>query len=117
MVQRAASSRPWWRARRAGGPRGVRPAIVPPGEAKFRELEGATIRGDLETIVGFSKESRASHEIGNGQLWGRVTGFPSSSKTINWAAEQFRKAGIADVRVQPMTQDPQAGCSCPPHGK
>jgi len=95
------------------GPRGVRPAIVPPGEAKFRELEGATIRGDLETIVGFSKESRASHEIGNGQLWGRVTGFPSSSKTINWAAEQFRKAGIADVRVQPMTQDPQAGLFLP----
>ena len=90
------------------GPRGVRPAIVPSGEATFRELEGAALRADLETIVGFSKESRASREIGSGQLWGRVTGFPSSSKTINWAAEQFRKAGIADVRIQPMTQEPQA---------
>jgi hypothetical protein len=90
------------------GPRGVRPAIVPAGEVKSPELEGATIRADLDTIVAFSKESRTSHEIGSGQLWGRVTGFPSSSKTIDWAAEQFRKAGIKDVRIQPMTQDPQA---------
>ena len=75
------------------GPRGVRPAIVPPGEAKFRELEGTAIRADLETIVGFSRESRASHEIGSGQLWGRVTGLPSSSKSIKWAAGQFRKPG------------------------
>lgn len=90
------------------GPRGVRPAIVPPAEAKFHELDGASIRTDLETIVGFSKESRASQEIGSGQLWGRITGYPSSAKTIEWAAEQFRKAGIAEVKVQPMTQDPQA---------
>jgi hypothetical protein len=90
------------------GPRGVRPAIVPPGEAKHRELEGATIRADLETIVGFSKESRASREIGNGQLWGRITGFPSSAKTIEWAADQFRKAGIKDVKTQSLSQEPQA---------
>ena len=90
------------------GDRGVRPAIVPTGEASFRELEGKTIRADLETIVGFSKESRATREFGNGQLWGRVSGFASSSRTIAWAADQFRKAGIKDVRLQPMTQDPQA---------
>jgi hypothetical protein len=90
------------------GDRGVRPAIVPAGETSYRELEGKTIRADLETIVGFSKESRATKEIGSGQLWGRVTGFPSSSKTINWAADQLRKAGIKDVKIQPMTQDPQA---------
>jgi hypothetical protein len=87
------------------GDRGTRPAIQPPGETAYRELEGPAIRTDLDTIVGFSKESRSSHEIGNGQLWGRVTGFPSSTKTVNWAAEQFRKAGIKDVRVQPLTQD------------
>lgn len=90
------------------GPRGVRPALVPADETQFTELEGKNIRADLETIVGFSKESRATREIGNGQLWGRVTGYPSSSKTAHWAAEQFKKAGIKDVRVQPLTQDPQA---------
>ena len=90
------------------GPRGVRPAIVPPAESKFTEFDGKSIRADLETIVGFSKESRATHEIGNGQLWGRVTGYPSGTKTVNWAAEQYRKAGIKDVRIQPLTQDPQS---------
>ena len=90
------------------GDRGVRPAIVPQGEGAYREFDGRAIRADLETIVGFSKESRTTHEIGNGQLWGRITGYPSSSKTINWAADQFRQAGIKDVKIQPMTQDPQA---------
>jgi hypothetical protein len=90
------------------GDRGVRPAIVPQGEAAFREFDGKSLRADLETIVGFSKESRATKEVGNGQLWGRITGLPSSSKTINWAADQFRKAGIKDVKLQPMTQDPQS---------
>lgn len=90
------------------GSRGVRPAIVPQGEGNSPEFIGATIRRDLETIVGFSKESRATKEIGSGQLWGRITGFPSSAKTIAWAAEQFRKAGVKDVRMQAMTQDPQA---------
>ncbi len=95
------------------GARGVRPAIVPQGEGAFRELQGAAIRADLETIVGFSKESRATNEIGGGQLWGRVTGFPSDIRTIDWAADQFRKAGIADVRIQPLTQDPQAQLALP----
>ena len=90
------------------GPRGVRPAIVPPGDPKAPEFDGASIRSDLDTIVSFSNESRTTREIGNGQLWGRVTGFPSSAKTITWAAEQFRKVGIKDVRIQPMTQDAQA---------
>jgi hypothetical protein len=87
------------------GDRGTRPAIQPSGETAYRELEGKNIRADLDTIVGFSKESRSRHEIGSGQLWGRVTGFPSSTSTINWAAEQFRKAGIKDVKVQPIAQD------------
>jgi hypothetical protein len=90
------------------GDRGLRPAIVPQGEAGYREFDGKAIHADLETIVGFSKESRATREIGSGQIWGRITGFPSSSKTINWASDQFRKAGIKDVRIQPLTQEPQA---------
>lgn len=87
------------------GNRGVRPAIVPQAESGYREFDGKAIRADLETIVGFSKESRTAKEIGDGQLWGRITGFPSSTKTIHWAADQFRKAGIQDVKIQPLTQD------------
>lgn len=85
------------------GPRAV-PATVPAGEEGDRELEAARIRADLETIVGFSLESRDTRELGTSQLWGRVTGFPSSRKTIEWAVQQFRDAGIQDVRVQEIEQ-------------
>ena len=90
------------------GDRGPAPAIVPPGEGEYLELTGAAIRADLETIVQFSSESRERREIGSGQLWGRITGFPSSRDTIAWAAEQFRRAGIEDVELQPFDQDAEA---------
>jgi hypothetical protein len=90
------------------GDREPRPAILPAGEPASPELEGAALRADLETIVGFAKESRSTREIGSGQMWGRVAGLPSSARTVAWAADQFRKAGIADVKIQPIVQDPNA---------
>jgi hypothetical protein len=72
------------------------------------ELQGTTIRKDLETIVGFSKASRSEREIGSGQLWGRIAGFPSGTKTIEWAADQLRRAGIDDVKMQLIEQESRA---------
>ena len=88
------------------GDRAPRPVILPAGEPANPEFVGATIRKDLETIVGFSKESRATKEFGSGQMWGRVSGFTSGAKTISWAADQFRNAGISDVKIQPINVDP-----------
>jgi hypothetical protein len=90
------------------GQRAPHPVTLPPGEPASPELTGAAIRADLERIVAFSNESRATKEVGSGQLWGRISGLPSSAKTVDWFADQFKKAGIADVRVQSMTMDPQA---------
>ena len=86
------------------GDRGPAPAIVPSGEGAYLELTGAVIRADLDRIIRFSRESRERREIGSGQLWGRITGFPSSRETIAWAVEQFRAAGIEDVELQPFDQ-------------
>lgn len=82
------------------------PAAVPEGEAAWRELSGSEIRPYLERIVEFSRESRASRELGTDEVWGRVTGFPSGNGTIEWAAEQFVAAGLADVELQRFDQDP-----------
>jgi len=90
------------------GDRAPRPVHVPSDAPSGPELQASALRTDLTTIVGFSKESRAAKEIGSGQQWGRVSGFPSGAKAIDWAAQEFRKAGIADVRVQPIAQDPRA---------
>lgn len=91
------------------GTRAPRPVHVPATAPSGPEFAATNLRADLATIVGFSHESRAKKEIGDGQQWGRISGFPSGARVVEWAAEQFRKAGIADVRVQPIAQDPRAG--------
>ncbi len=90
------------------GDRGPAPATVPQGEETYAEFEGTAIKEDLRTIMGFSKASRESREVGEGQLWGRITGFPSSTNAIHWAVEQLRNAGIANAEVQPFDQDRDA---------
>jgi hypothetical protein len=76
----------------------VSPAAVrvPPGEERHRALEGASVRKDVETIIGFSKQSRAAGD----RVWGRVTGFPAAKHTIEWVAKEFTAAGLSDVAVQ-----------------
>ncbi len=86
------------------GDRGVAPAVVPPGEEAFRALTGDALRADLGAIVQFSRTSREQRELGSGQLWGRITGFPSGHDTVSWAARQFEDADIDDVRRQPFYQ-------------
>lgn len=95
------------------GRRKPRAAIVPSEEGKQVELRGEEIRKDLERIVAFSHESRATREIGSGQLWGRVSGFASSTKTVDWAIAQLRAAGIERVESQTLTQDAQSSLWLP----
>jgi len=82
------------------GDRGPVAALVPPGEEQWEEFSGARIWQDLEQIVGFSQQSRAQREIGSGQLWGRIAGFPSARKTVEWMLAQYREAGIAGIELQ-----------------
>ena len=89
------------------------PAVVPEGESQYRELAGDAIQAHLETIVGFSRESEETAEVGEGQIWGRVTGFPSGAKTIEWAVSEFRAAGIADVELQQFDQNEGASIWLP----
>lgn len=94
------------------GSRAPRP-VSWPADPATPELSSAALRADLTTIVGFSKSSRATREIGAGQLWGRVAGLPSLDATARWAAGQLKAAGIADVRVQPVAQDAAASLWLP----
>ena len=95
------------------GERAARPFLSPANEKANPEFAGSRIREDLDRIVAFSKESRSKQEIGSGQLWGRVSGFPSSAATIEWSASQLRAAGISDVRMQPIKQEPNASLWLP----
>src|SRR5262245_25749906 len=73
---------------------GPRPSTVPPGEEGHTSLKGDAIRRDLETIVGFSKWSRETKEVGTGQLWGRITGLASGERTADWVERRFREAKV-----------------------
>ncbi|MEX2131044.1 MAG: M28 family peptidase [Pseudohongiellaceae bacterium] len=90
------------------GTRGPAPAVVPAGETEWEELNGERISQDLRSIVDFSIASRQRREFGSSQIWGRVSGFPSGAATVDWAAEQFRAAGISDVRIQDFDQESEA---------
>ncbi|HKT80269.1 MAG TPA: M28 family peptidase [Vicinamibacterales bacterium] len=75
------------------------PAIVPAGEEKNHELEGAAVHKHLEAIVGFSRADQARGE----KAWGRITGFPGADATHQWVAEQFKAAGLKNVELQTYT--------------
>lgn len=95
------------------GERGPAPAVVPAGEEEFLQLRGERIFEDVEHIVSFSYQSLAERELGGDQLWGRVSGFPSSDRTIRWAAEELERAGLADVRLQSLQQEADASLWIP----
>jgi len=91
---------------------GARPAR--PGSADVAaELRGDAIKADVATIVGFAHASRAVKEVGSGQMWGRIAGFSSSDKTVEWSLDKFRTAGISDIRTQTISQDAKASLWLP----
>jgi hypothetical protein len=92
---------------------GARPPRPAEAATKADEFSGDAIKRDVATIVGFAQDARASKEIETGQMWGRIAGFPSNDKTVQWSLDQFRKAGITDIRTQPIVQDPKASLWLP----
>ena len=77
------------------------PSPVPRGEASHTDLEGERIQALLRDIVGFAQESRAGGEL----MWGRVSGISGAEGTAEWAAEQYRAAGLRGVEVQRYEAD------------
>ena len=74
----------------------------PAGDAVYRDLDGATIKGYIKEVVAISRKSR---DDGN-QYWGRIAGSPYDAMTTDWVAAQFRRIGLEQVRVQAFTDLP-----------
>lgn len=90
------------------GERSPPPARVPLGEEAWQDFAGSRILQDLKRIVQFSYQSRDERELGSGQLWGRVSGFPSATRTVEWMVDQYRDAGIRATEIQRFRQDANA---------
>lgn len=86
------------------GERGAEPVQFPKNQKGMSELSGTQILTDVAQIIEFSHASRTSKEIGIGQFWGRISGFPSGDEVVDWAANKFEEAGVKDIRIQPFHQ-------------
>ena len=84
------------------------PLIVPADEEAWPEFNSETLYADVERIVEFAKQSRRNKEVGDGQMWGRIAGFPSAANTIQWAVQQFKQAGIENTALQTFKQTEDA---------
>ena len=59
-------------------------------------LNGAALKKDQRTIVGFSLESFAAGD----KVWGRRATTPAFMHTIEWVVSTFKQAGLADAAVE-----------------
>lgn len=93
--------------------RPIAPAQFSPDQKQYQELLGHQILNDVSTIVGFSYQSRINKEVGNGQMWGRISGLASGQATADWVTKQFQQAGIEQVETQSIQQDADASLWLP----
>jgi len=78
--------------------------VWPPVPAQFTHrpgrfdelLDGAALKRDHKTIVGFSLESLAAGDT----VWGRRAATPSFMHTIDWTVSELKAAGLKDARAE-----------------
>src|SRR5262249_13354056 len=61
-------------------------------------LDGAALKADHRTIVGFSLESLAAGD----KVWGRRAATPAFMHTVEWTVGALKAAGLNDARVEPF---------------
>ncbi len=69
------------------------PMIAAPAVADAPELDGRKLKQYVQDVVAFSYMSRAAGE----RTWGRLAGTPWAERTVDYVAEEFRKAGLVDI--------------------
>lgn len=76
---------------------------VPPGAERYGRIDGARIKDHVKALAAIARKSRG----GGNQYWGRITGTPADRETTDWVAEQLRRAGVEQVRIQEFGLPPQ----------
>ncbi len=69
------------------------PVIAAPSIDDAPELDGRKLKRYVEDVVEFSYASRAAGE----RSWGRLAGTPWAERTVDYVAQEFRKAGLVDI--------------------
>jgi hypothetical protein len=79
----------------AYGPIPAPPGLRPKDDATGA-LKGPRMFEDVKTIVGFSLARRDAGD----PLWGRISGLPGESATVQWAVAQLKAAGLKDAHAE-----------------
>jgi hypothetical protein len=69
------------------------PVIAAPAVRDAPELQGRKVMRYVQDIVAFSYASRDAGE----RSWGRLAGTQWAERTVDYVAQEFRKAGLGDV--------------------
>jgi hypothetical protein len=82
----------------ANGPAayGLAPFDGRPKDDAAGALKGDRMLADVKTIVGFSLERRDAGD----PLWGRISGLPGETRTVEWAVAQLKAAGLSDAHAE-----------------
>lgn len=77
---------------------------LPPGAQMYGDIDGKHLH---TYVVEQSAISRRYRDHGHPQFWGRITGTSSDAESAAWMADQFKRIGLSDVRIQPIDLPPQ----------
>lgn len=76
---------------------------LPQDAQRYAAIDGSRIKADVYALAAISRKSRADGT----PYWGRITGTAADRETTDWMAEQFRRIGLAQVRIQEFDLPPQ----------
>jgi hypothetical protein len=72
------------------------PVPHPAGEKPEPDFAGALLDKDMRTVAAFALPTTKREQ----QFFGRISGYPQETRTAEWLADGFRKAGLSQVEVQ-----------------
>jgi hypothetical protein len=75
---------------------------LPASEQAYAAIDGVRLLTYVKDLTAISRRSRDRRE----QYWGRIIGTQSDVESSEWLADKFRKAGLEDVRAQPLDLPP-----------
>ncbi len=76
---------------------------LPAGQEAYADLDAHRLKGYIHELAGIALQSRNDGH----QYWGRITGTEYDHQTTRWVAEQFRRLGLEEVRLQDFDLPPQ----------
>ena len=77
---------------------------IPPGSERYGAIDGKRMH---RYVVEQAAIARRYRDQGHPKFWGRIIGTRSDAESAEWLAAKFKRAGLADVRIQPFDLAPQ----------